>query len=154
MSYDFTLGARHNFTVGTNLSDKKENTFNKRDSKNNSYFGSLTTTFNFPLQTTLSFNSNLSQSNELSAINLVDMVMTEFSLSAFSLNAQYRLLEDKLRLATTVSTSTGDLNRTLVQAGVDYSITGNHALAFQYDFIQNSSFKDDNIMSLVYRFNF
>ncbi len=154
MSYDFTLGARHNFTVGTNLSDKKDNTFNKRDSKNNSYFGSLTTTFNFPLQTTLSFNSNLSQSNELSTVNLVDMVLTEFSLSAFSLNAQYRLLEDNLRLATTVSTSTGDLNRTLVQAGVDYSITGNHALAFQYDFIQNSGFKDDNVMSLVYRFNF
>ena len=70
------------------------------------------------------------------------------------LGQEFFLLEDKLRLATTVSSSTGDLNRTLAQLGIDYSITLNHALALQYDYIQNSGYKDDNVMSLVYRFNF
>jgi hypothetical protein len=157
VNYDFTAGARHNLSLGANLSDKTDNlpaALNRGGQKNNSYFGSLTTIFQIPLQTTLSFNTNMSQSAVLGSTALANIPLVEFKLTAFSLNAQYRLLEDKLRLATTVSTSTGDLNRTLVQGGLDYSITSSHALAFQYDFIQNSGYKDDNIMSLVYRFNF
>jgi hypothetical protein len=59
-----------------------------------------------------------------------------------------------LRLAATVSSSTGDVKRTLFQAGADYSITMNHALALQGDFIKNTGYKNDQIVSLVYRFNF
>ena len=157
LNYDFTAGARHNLSLGANLSDKTDNlpaTLNRGAQKNNSYFGSLTTIFQIPLQTTLSFNTNMSQSAALSTTALANLPLIEFKLTAFSLNAQYRLLEDKLRIATTVSTSTGDLNRTLVQGGLDYSITNSHALALQYDYIQNSGYKDDNIMSLVYRFNY
>lgn len=157
LNHDFTLGARHNLSVGVNLSDKKDNlpaSLNRGNQKNNSYFGSLTTFFSIPLQTTLSFNTNMSQSAALNATALQNIPLVEFSLTAYSLNAQYRLLEDKLRLATTISTSTGDLNRTLIQGGADYTITANHALAFQYDYIQNSGYKDDTIMSFVYRFNF
>jgi hypothetical protein len=156
LNYDFTAGPRHNLSVGTNLSDKKDNTSYKRDQKNNSYFGSLTTVYSIPLQTTISFNNNMSQSTDIANVGLANAFLTtyEFKLTAISFNAQYRLLEDKLRLATTVSTSTGDLNRTLAQAGIDYSMTANHALALQYDYIQNSGYKDDNVMSLVYRFNF
>ncbi len=157
LNYDFTLGARHNLSVGANLSDKKDNLpagFNRGAQKNNSYFGSLTSIFTIPLQTTLSFNTNMTQSSILSSTALANLPQGEFKLTAISLNAQYRLLQDRVRLATTVSTSTGDLNRTLIQGGIDYSVTASHALAFQYDYIQNSGFKDDNIMSLVYRFNF
>lgn len=155
LNYDFSAGARHNLSLGANISDKKDNTSFKRDSKNNSYFGSLTTIYSIPLQTTLSFNTNMSQSTDIATVGLANaLLINEFKLTAVSLNAQYRLLEDRLRLATTISSSTGDLNRTLAQAGVDYSITLNHALALQYDFIQNSGYKDDSVMSLVYRFNF
>jgi len=157
LNYDFTFGARHNLSVGLNLSDKTDNLpvgLNRGDSKNNSYFGSLTTIFQIPLQTTLSFNTNMSQSAALASTSLANLPLVEFKLTSFSLNAQYRLLEDKLRVTTTVSTSTGDINRTLIQGGLDYSITNSHALAFQYDYIQNSGYKDDNIMSLVYRFSF
>lgn len=154
INYDFTAGARHNLSLGANLSQKTDNTVYKRDQKNNSFFGSLTTYFRIPLQTTVSFNTNLSQSAALSSVPLANLPLIDFKLTAISLNAQYRLMEDKLRLASTISTSTGDLNRTLVQAGADYSITNNHALAFQYDYIQNSGYKDDNIVSLIYRFNF
>lgn len=155
LNYDFNAGARHNLSLGANISDKKDNTDFKRDSKNNSYFGSLTTVYTIPLQTTLSFNTNMSQSSDIATVGLANvLLLNEFKLTAFSFNAQYRLLEDKLRLATTVSTSMGDLNRTLAQLGVDYSVTQNHALALQYDYIQNSGYKDDNVMSLVYRFNF
>jgi hypothetical protein len=157
LNYDFTAGARHNLSLGANLSDKTDNlpaALNRGGQKNNSYFGSLTTVFQIPLQTTLSFNTNMSQSAVLASTALANLPMVEFKLTAISLNAQYRLLEDKLRIATTVSTSTGDLNRTLAQGGLDYSITNSHALALQYDYIQNSGYKDDSIMSLVYRFNF
>ena len=157
INYDFTLGARHNLSLGANLSDKKDNlpvSLNRGEQKNNSYFGSLTTYFRIPLQTTISFNTNMTQSSALLSAPLAGIPLQDFKLTSFSLNAQYRLLEDKLRLASTVSNSSGDLKRTLVQVGADYSITNNHALAFEYDYINNTGYKNDNIMSLIYRFNF
>jgi hypothetical protein len=157
INYDFTLGARHNLSLGANLSDKKDNlpdSLNRGEMKNNSYSGSLTTYFRIPLQTTLSFNTNMTQSSALTSAPLAGIPLQDFKLTTFALNAQYRLLEEKLRLAATVSSSSGDLKRTLVQVGADYSITSSHALAFEYDSISNSGYPSDNIMSLIYRFNF
>ena len=154
VNYDFTLGARHNLSVGANLSSKTDNTFYKRDQKNNSYFGSLTTFFRIPLQTTLSFSTNMTQSSQLASSSLANVAAIDFNLTAISLNAQYRLIEDKLRLASTVSISTGDLKRTLIQAGADYSVSANHSFAFHYDYIINTGYTNDSIASLVYRFNF
>ena len=157
INFDFTLGARHNLSVGANLSDRTDNlpsNLNRGEQKNNSYFGSLTTFFKIPLQTTLSFNTNMTQSSALSSVPLAGIPLQDFKLTTVSLNAQYRLLEDKLRLASTVSSSTGDLKRTLVQVGADYSFTNNHALAFQYDYIHNTGYTNDSIASLIYRFNF
>jgi hypothetical protein len=157
VNYDFTLGARHNFSLGANLSDKKDNlpvNLNRGEQKNNSYFGSLTTFFRVPLQTTISFNTNMTQSSALASVPLAGIPLQEFKITAISLNAQYRLLEDKLRLSSTLSSSSGDVKRTLVQVGADYSITNNHALAFEYDYISNSGYKNDNIASLIYRFSF
>jgi hypothetical protein len=162
---DFDLGARHSLSLGVNLSDKTDNlpgVLNRGAQKNNSYFGSLTTIFRFPLQTTLSFSTNLSQSAALNSASLANIPLIEFKLTTLSLNAQYRLLEDKLRLAGTFSSSSGDLKRTLLQGGADYAVTVNHSFSFQYDYIINSgtdpltlaAYKNDNIMSLVYRFNF
>jgi hypothetical protein len=153
VNYDFTAGARHSLTLGTNLSNKKDNTFYQRNQKNNSFMGSLTTVFDFPLQTTLSFNSNMTENTQLGTFPLSALTTTQFKLAAYSLNAQYRLLGDKLRLASTISTTTGDLYRTLVQAGVDYSINEYHGLVLQGDYIQNSGSKDDTIISLIYRFS-
>jgi hypothetical protein len=157
VNYDFTLGARHNLSLGANLSDKKDNlpvNLNRGEQKNNSYFGSLTTFFRIPLQTTISFNTNMTQSSALASVPLSGIPLQEFNITAISLNAQYRLLEEKLRLNGTVSNSTGDVKRTLFQVGADYTITNNHALAFEYDYIVNSDYKNDNVASLIYRFNF
>jgi len=139
--------------VGANLSNKKDNTFYQRNQKNNSFMGSLTTVYNFPLQTTLSFNSNLTENTQVGTIPLSALMTTQFKLTALSLNAQYRLLGDRLRLASTVSTTTGDLYRTLIQAGIDYSINDYHGFVLQGDYIQNSGTKDDKIISLIYRYS-
>jgi hypothetical protein len=96
----------------------------------------------------------MTQSVALNSTALANLPLEEFKLTAISVNAQYRLLEDKLRLSSTFSSSTGDLKRTLISGGVDYAITNSHALAAQYDYIKTSGYKSDNIMSLVYRFNF
>ncbi|HTY37690.1 MAG TPA: hypothetical protein VMH23_11290 [Bacteroidota bacterium] len=157
LNYDFNAGARHNLSLGMSLSDKTDNLpvgLNRGEQKNNSYFGSLTSNFQFPLQTTLSFNTNLSSNADLTNPNLALLPMIEFKLTSYGLNAQYRLLEDKMRITAGINTTTGDLNRTLMQGAVDYTVTANHTLALQYDYIQNSGLKDDNVMSLVYRFNF
>jgi hypothetical protein len=153
VNYDFTAGGRHSLTVGANLSNKKDNTFYQRNQKNNSFMGSLTTVYNFPLQTTLSFNSNLTENTQVGTIPLSALMTTQFKLTALSLNAQYRLLGDRLRLASTVSTTTGNLYRTLIQAGIDYSINDQHGFVLQGDYIQNSGTKDDKIISLIYRYS-
>jgi len=153
VNYDFTAGARHSLTVGANLSNKKDNTFYKRDQKNNSFMGSLTTVYDIPLQTTLSFNTNMTENAQSGTFPLSALITTQFKLTALSLNAQYRLLGDRLRLASTVSTTTGDLYRTLVQAGIDYSINEYHGLVLQGDYIQNAGSKDDTIISLIYRYS-
>ena len=154
VNYDFTVGPRQNFSLGINLADKKDNTFNKRDQKNNSYFGSLTTIFTIPLQTTLSFNTNVTESAQLSASPTPVPITSTFELAVYSFNARYRLINDKMQIASTVSATTGDISRTLAQLAVEYTVTENHGLALQYDFIQNSGFNDDSIASLIYRFNF
>ena len=154
LNYDFNAGARHSLSLGASLSDKTDNTFYKRDQKNNSFSGSLMTTYTIPLQTTLSFNTNLTESSQFGTLPLAALVTTEFKITAISFNARYSFLGDKLQLASTVSTSLGDLNRTLAQVGVDYSFTQNLALLAQYDFIENSGFKDDNIASLIFRYSF
>jgi hypothetical protein len=157
INYDFNLGARHNASFGVNLSNKKDNlpdSLNRGEQKNNSYFGSLTTFFQIPLQTTVSFNTNMTQSSALTSLPLAGVPLQDFNITSIALNAQYRLFEDKLRLSSTVSNSSGDLKRTLVQVGADYSITNHHAVAFEFDYINNSGYKNDTIASLMYRFNF
>jgi len=157
INYDFNFGARHSASFGVNLSNKKDNlpdSLNRGEQKNNSYYGSLTTFFQIPLQTTISFNTNMTQSSALASLPLAGIPLQDFNITSLSLNAQYRLLEDKLRLSSTVSNSSGDLKRTLVQVGADYSITTHHAAAVEFDYINNSGYKNDSIASLIYRFNF
>ncbi len=154
MNYDFQAGARHSLSLGMSLSDKKDNTFNKRDQKYNSFSGSLTTVYSIPLQTTLTFSTDLTESSQLSNLPATPTVMTELKITAISLNAQYSLMDSKLRLVSMISTAMGDFNRTLVQAAVDYTFAQNFGLVAQYDFIQNSGFKDDGIASLILRYNF
>ena len=157
INHDFNLGAKHSVSFGVNLSNKKDglpDSLNRGEQKNNSYFGSLTTFFQIPLQTTISFNTNMTQSSALTSLPLAGIPLQDFNITSISLNAQYRLFEEKLRLLSTVSNSSGDLKRTLVQIGADYSLTSHHALAFEFDYINNSGYKDDTIVSLIYRFNF
>lgn len=155
VAHDFTWGARHNFSVGMSLADKKDNTFNQQDQTNNSFYGSLTTIYSIPLQTTVSLNINNTKSQlvTLSPVKLI--TPQEFKLTSVSVNAQYRMLNEKLRLAGTVAPTFGDLKRTLIQIGTDYAITENHSIIFQYDYIQNPTpAVNDNIFSLMYRFNY
>jgi hypothetical protein len=164
INYDFVAGARHNLSMGANIANKKDNTLNKRDQTNNMYFGSLTSVFSFPLQTTLTFSTGQTKSQQLLIPDNAQSQLLEtlLKISSLSANVQYRLINDKLRLVASYNSTFGDLKRTLLQGGLDYSITESHAVMFQYDYILNSGtniltgekFKNDNIMSLIYRFNF
>ncbi|MBI3586709.1 MAG: hypothetical protein HY088_06235 [Ignavibacteriales bacterium] len=155
VGHDFTWGARHNLSLGMSLADKKDNTFNKQDQSNNSFFGSLTTIYSIPLQTTVSLNINNTKSQLLILSPVRLLTPQEFKLTSLSVNAQYRMMNEKLRLACTVAPTFGDLKRTLVQLASDYALTENHSIVFQYDYIQNPApAVNDNIISLVYRFNY
>jgi hypothetical protein len=163
-NYDFVAGARHNLSVGANIADKKDNTLNKRDQSNTMYFGSLTSVYTIPLQTTLGFTTGQTKSQQLHDPNITTSAIDEtlLKISSISANIQYRLLEDRMRLVTNVNLTSGDIKRTLIQASIDYSITEHHGVQLQYDYIINggtdpitlASYKNDNIMSAIYRFSF
>ncbi|MFH0992024.1 MAG: hypothetical protein V1799_18620 [bacterium] len=161
-NYDFTLGARNNLSLSLNMADKKDKTFFKRDQTNNNISASLSSIYAIPLQTTISFtqSSNESQAMLKSLSGADSLAKAAFGYTSVAVNAQYRVLNERLRIALTAAPSFGDLKRTLVQLGLDFTVNEHHNLIFQVDYIKNSStistikLEDDMITSLVYRFNF
>ncbi len=155
-NYDFTLGARNNFALAINVADKTDKTFNKRDQTNNNISAVLTSIYRIPLQTTVSLtlSQNKSQAMMKSYVLKDSLAEAKFNYTTIAFNLQYRMFQERLRLALTAAPSFGDLQRTLGQVGLDFAANDHHNFIFQLDFIKNKDMPDDMITSLVYRFNF
>jgi len=129
---------RHNLSLGANLSDKRiifPVNLNRGEQKNNSYFGSLTTFFRIPLQTTISFNTNMTQSSALASVPLSGFPCRNYNITAISLKRTVPPLGGETAPQRDSEQFDSDVKRTLFQVGADYTITNNHALAFEYDYI-------------------
>lgn len=155
-NYDFQILARNSLTATFSIANKKDNTFYKRDLNSMNFALSLTTYYEIPLQTTLALI--LSQNKAYQAIKdtmvgkyLGQTAEIPFSYSTISLNARYRLFNDRLNLLATFAPSFGDFKRMLIQAGADYQIINNHYIVGQVDFIKNTGKANDVIASIIYR---
>ncbi|HWP81797.1 MAG TPA: hypothetical protein VNN76_03975 [Bacteroidota bacterium] len=157
-SYDFNLGVRHTFTLSINSSSREDRTFYRRDQTNLAVQTALASTFRIPLQTTVGFGINQNESfNQLFRANGADSTLTQttFDFTSVVVGGQYRVLNDRMRIAAAVSPTFGDLTRTTIQFGVEYAVAVNHTFEFSLSYIQNKSpLKNDMITSLFYRFNF
>lgn len=158
-SYEFQMLLRHNLTASVSIASKTDNTFYKRNLNNLNLAVSVMTTYTFPLQTTVSLI--VSQNKAYQAIKdtasgryLAQTTEIPFSYSTISLNARYRLFNDKLNVLATVAPSFGDFKRLLIQAGAEYQVFRNHTIVGQLDYMNNSSISNDVIASIIYRLTF
>jgi hypothetical protein len=163
-NYDFKLGARHSFTFSYSGLDRKDNSLYKRDQQNSNIQGSLTTYFDFPLQTFFSalISNSRSYRNDIKTNGADSTYFSEFKYTALSLGAQYRMMNDDLRVTFAVAPIFGDFRRTALQTGADYTVAVGHNIEFRLDIVQNTAKTStgtersytDVITSLVYRFDF
>jgi hypothetical protein len=158
INYDFNFLTRQTATATMSIANKKDKTFYKRDQDNLNISASITSVYNIPLQTTLSFiishNSVYSVLQDTIGAYISTAQKQAFDYQTISLGARYRLMDDKLNLISAVAPSFGDFKRLLIQAGADYQVAENHYLIGQFDFIQNPGRSSDIILSILYRFMF
>ncbi len=159
MNYDFHALTRQSLNATVSIANKTDNTFNLRNQDNISFTTSLTTFYKIPLQTTIAIivSHNKAYSAKQDPITkkyLTEMYETPFDYQTISLNARYRLMNDRLNLLATLAPSFGDFKRTLVQAGADYQVMENHYLVGQFDYIHNPNRSSDLVFSVLYRFSF
>ena len=164
MSYDIPGSIRNFVTLSFNTVNRDDKTIYRRDQKSMYLQGSVSTFFKIPFQTTVSFSTSqtssfnqffYSASGADSAVYYTDSLLTElkFNYTSVSLGAQYRMMNDALRLTAQIAPTFGDVNRTAIRFGGDYTYRA-HVFELLLDIYQNSGIKDDTIMSFVYRYNF
>jgi hypothetical protein len=157
-NYDFQMVVRNSLTASISISNKKDNTFYKRDQDNFNFSTLISSFFSIPLQTTIGVI--VSQTAAYSALQdsvrayLSTTQKQTFNYQTISLGARYRMMNDRLNLLATVAPSFGDFKRLLIQAGAEYQVVENHYLVSQFDFIKNSGRASDAVFSILYRFMF
>lgn len=157
-SYDFVLsGLRNTATLTLNTASRTDQTFFERDQNNFALQLGVLTTFRIPLQTTFSIGINRNENfNKVFTLQGRDSAKTSktFNFTTIAIGAQYRLMDDALRLTGSVAPTSGDISRTTVQVAADYEVRRNHNVEFALSYIQNKGFTNDFITSLIYRFSF
>jgi hypothetical protein len=115
--HEFSLGARHNATIGFSTSVRDDRTSKNLDTRNTTFILNNTTTYQIPLQTVVSLTIN---SSKFSYTSTAGTISPTTNYTTLYVNAHYRLLEEKLRLSGSVSPTFGDLQRTLLDASAQY----------------------------------
>ncbi|HVN47373.1 MAG TPA: hypothetical protein VMU30_00985 [Bacteroidota bacterium] len=159
LNQDFQWGIRHSISVTASIADKTDNTFYKRNQNNMNVAFSWTGYYKIPLQTSVSVIvcNNASYSAVRDTITNKYLAVTteqDFNYSTISVNARYRLFQDRLSVLATFAPSFGDFKRTLFHTGIDYEFVPRHSIAGQMDYINNPDRASDVIASVIYRFSF
>lgn len=120
---DFTYGIQHNALLSVSVSSRDDNTVHDIDTRSTAITLSALSTFNIPLQTIVSVTIN---SNKFISTN-TDGSQSQTSLTYTTLytNAQYGLLDDKLRLNGSLSPTFGGIQRILLSTGAQYYFWNN-----------------------------
>jgi hypothetical protein len=157
-SYDFVVaGYRNTATLTLNSANRTDQTFFERDQKNFAFQMGLMTSFKIPLRTTVSIGINQNESfNKVFTAQGRDSIKAKktFNFTTIAMGAEYRLLDDALRLTGSIAPTTGDIARTVIQVATDYEVRRNHNVEFALSYIQNKGSTNDFITSLIYRFSF
>lgn len=163
-TYDFTYKGRHNATLSVDVSSKTDNTPKNQHVKSTNAFLLINTVYTFPLETAVGFSMSVNTIPDVALDTtggVTKTVTTSRSLnySTITLNGRYRIYKDILKLSATFAPTFGDFKRTLLETGLQYTITRNQSAALQYQFIINAPpppgtiqvSNNDSYLSLIYR---
>jgi hypothetical protein len=150
-AYDFTMGIRHTAMTALALSSRDDETFRNADTKNTTASLALTSYYRIPLQTTASVIANF---NRLATFIRRDSTITsDVNYTTVFMNAQYRLLGDKLRLGGTLSPTFGVIQRTLYELNARYFFMPSLSAATQVSFYQNRAATNDVVWVIALRYD-
>lgn len=145
----FRVGAQHNATLGLSTSSRKDDSPKHFDTRNTSVVFSAVSSYSIPLQTVFSLSANSTKYSTFDAVGGRFEVTTAYT-TAFA-QGQYRLIENKLNVSGSLSSTFGDIQRMLIDARAQYSILQNLNAFFQLSFYLNKSSTNDTIISLMLR---
>lgn len=143
LSYDLTLGIRHNTLFSLSTQKRDDNSLLNVDAK-----------FNSAMLTVNSFwNSYLNSIFQLiyTYTKIANSTFEYFTLTA---GAKYRLLENKLLLSATLSPSFGDFKRQAIELTADYNLISNMNLLFQARIYRFPGKSTNAIIGLTTRYTF
>jgi hypothetical protein len=159
-SYDFETGMRHTISMSVNMTNRTDNTFRKRDQSSLYLQTGLQTEMGGGLQTNIGvvYSKNQTKARVFYANGTIarDSIsaVNDFNYTVLTLGAQMRMMEDRLRLLASFNPTMGAYSRQELLFGAEYTPWDRHTFILQADLFQNSGFKDDAIISFIYRMMF
>ncbi len=160
-SYDFNYWGRHNAAFNLDVSDKIDRTIKQQGISSFNTSVLLSTMHNLRLESTIGFSLSSLTFPQFNSIHQTTEQST-LSYQTLSVSGRYKIVEDILRLNATFSPTFGDFARTMFESSLVYSLTQHQSLAFQFQFIVNSSSvlsstvttRNDSYISFLYRIDF
>ena len=154
---EFTWCGEQNASISVSTSTRDDHTYHHLDTRNTAVTLSNSSQFTIPLQTVLSISVNSSKFVTSDTSSPTGQSPTTLSYTTITASAQYRTLEDRLRLNTLLSPTFGDIERVLVDASAQYYFTKNLSIQPQLTLYFNSklfsvvSVTNDVVWSIILR---
>ena len=145
--YEFDLWARQAMALMLSTSRRKDESLRRADTRNISASLSVTTRYAFPLQTILDVSLNY---NELPSTPGMESRLDYTTVTLFG---RYALLTDVLSAFATLAPSFGDLDRTVIDLGLEWYLERTMVLTGQYSYFRNAGVPNDNFISLRLRYD-
>lgn len=151
LGYDFGSGIRHNANAAFSFSSRDDQTVRDADTRNTTIGFSLTTLFRIPLQTTAGLMINLNSYSYTRPGRAA--ATTEADYTTLILNARYRMLNEKLRIGSTISPTFGSIQRWMFDVTGDYQLSKNLGAGIQSSFYASPTATPDLVFALNLRYD-
>ncbi len=148
-SYGFRYEGQQTAAAGFSFSDRDDRSVRDLDVRNLALTLSLTTQYEFPLQTTLEFMLNR---NEFPSSG-PGTTLQNFNYSTLTIGARYTLIENLLLCRAAASPTFGDLDRAAFMGGVEWYLTRLMSLVLDGSYFQQPAGPYDSIWSLRYKYD-
>lgn len=148
---EFKWHIKHNASLNISTSTRDDQTTNNLDTRNTTVALSTASTFNIPLQTMVSLSVN--SSKFISSGNTTSTL----TYTTVYTNAEYRMMEDRLKLSGSLNSTFGDIQRILFGANAQYyfleylSAQTQLSLYFNNKMFGSTAVSNDIIWSFILR---
>jgi hypothetical protein len=147
-SYTFVTAAQHTLTASYALSRRDDRSIRAFDVNDQSASFGITTLFSPPFQIAAEFAHSRSERPSGAA-----GLLQPFTYSTMTFSVRYGLVPDVVSLRGVVSPTYGDVQRTLMGAGVDWAVLPSMTLLFEFSRFKAEGGPDDSILDLRYRYD-